>query len=164
VGFAIANHAGPVLSFLQVAVPISISLIALWISPRDRRPRLTLKARKGNWYVLKSVTQGEFIFMGVIEVYNVSSRANAIRGYKILGKREDGDWSEMETERCTVSDPEFGDADTFNRTPLTLAPYSGIEVKVQGIANKPQPYEMQVAIFVEDLFGKQYSLEVKAIS
>jgi len=34
----------------------------------------------------------------------------------------------------------------------------------KAFAKKPQPYEMQVAVIVEDLFGKQYSVEVKAVS
>jgi hypothetical protein len=161
----IARCAWPVLSFLKVAVPIAISLIALWISLRDRRPRLSLKARKGEWYVFKrAIAGGEFIFMGVIEAYNSSSRANAIRGYHFRIKQDDGNWRDMDSEHYTVSDPDFGDAHVFNQTPLTLGPYAGIEVKVQAIAKTPQPHEALVRITVEDLFGKKYSVEVKATS
>lgn len=51
-----------------------------------------------------------------------------------------------------------------NVTPLPIAPYSGAEVHVLGIVKMPQPYEVQVRIEVEDLFGKHYRIEVKAVS
>ena len=48
----------------------------------DRRVKLLLRPRKGDWCVLDRATNGrETIFRGIIEVYNQSSRPNAIRGY-----------------------------------------------------------------------------------
>jgi len=162
---ALAHQVGPLWSFFKVAVPVAISVIALWITLKDRRPRLRLKARKGKWCILRPATDGrEFIFSGIIEVYNVSARANAIRGYEMWGKRDNGHWEKMDSERYRMTVPDFADAEVFNHTPITLAPYSGIEVYVQGIAKMPQPYEMDVKVLVEDLFGKQYHVVVRAFS
>lgn len=45
----------------------------------DRRVRLLLRPRKGDWCVLDRATNGrETIFRGIIEIYNQSSRANAV--------------------------------------------------------------------------------------
>lgn len=160
----VTNQAGPVWSFLKVAIPIAISLIALWFSIKDRRPRLQLRARKGEWCVLKPAPdKKEFIFVGIVEVYNVSARANAIRAYQIWGKRG-GHWEKMETERYRVTVPDIAEAEVFNHTPLTLAPYSGIEAYIQSIGKMPQPYEMEVKVEVEDLFGKKYHVVVQAKS
>jgi len=160
----VAREAGPLLSFLKVAVPIVISVIALWISLRDRRPRLTLKARSGEeWYKLKPTEMKDQVaFIGIVEVYNVSSRANAIRDYRFLRKCEGG-WREMES--ALYSSP-LGDGskEISNPTPFTLAPYSGAEVRVLAFTPKPQPYEMEVMIEVADLFGKTYHVIVKAVS
>jgi hypothetical protein len=149
---------------LKTVVPIVISVIALWISLRDRRPRLTLKARSGGeWYKLKPTEMRDQVaFMGIIEVYNVSSRANAIRDYRFLCKCEGG-WREMESALYSspVGD---GSKEISNPTPFTLAPYSGAEVRVLAFTPKPQPYEMEVMIEVADLFGKTYHVIVKAVS
>ena len=66
--------------------------------------------------------------------------------------------------RCPL--PQRGEEPkVYNHTPLTLAPYSGAEALVQGNIKMPrQPYEMEVKVVVEDLFGKHYLLIVKASS
>jgi hypothetical protein len=161
---ALLGDAKPAWAFLKVVVPFVISLIALYFSVKDRRPRLQLRARKGEWCVLKpALDKKEFIFMGIVEVYNVSARANAIRAYEMHGKRN-GHWEKLESERYRVSDPDMGEAEVFNHTPLMLAPYSGMEVHVQAFGKMPQPYEMDVKVEVEDLFGKKYHATVKAKS
>ena len=142
-----------------------ISCIALYITLRDRRPRLTLRGRKGDWYTLtKAVSKSnELLFKGVVEVYNLSARANAIRGYGFWNLNTEGKWVPMESEiyHEWLQNESVGDR---NVTPLPLAPYSGAEVHVLAIMKMPQPYEIQVRIEVEDLFGKRHQVEVKAVS
>src|SRR5258708_1860564 len=78
---------------------LAISVIALFVALRDRRPRLFLSARKGDWAKLQVTQTGnDVIFQGIIEVYNRSSRANAIRDYAFSCKRENR-WETMESER-----------------------------------------------------------------
>jgi hypothetical protein len=149
---------------LKTVVPIVISVTALFISLRDRRPRLTLRSRKGDWCKLTgTVNKSEVMFRGLVEVYNVSGRANAIRGYEFWGRRDSGSWEKMESELYRES-AAGGPAEKSNQTPLTLAPYSGIEVDVLAFTKMPQPYQMQVRVEVEDLFGKRYRVDVTATS
>ena len=148
--------------FLPVA-SVVISVTALFVSLRDRRPRLALRSRKGDWYKLDdSLTGKELIFRGIVEAYNVSSRANAIRAYEFWCKREGGDWEKMESEFYTVESLVEGKDENVNVTPFTLAPYSGAELHVIAVGKTPKPNKMQVKIRVEDLFGKHYKLEVTA--
>jgi hypothetical protein len=80
---------------LRDVVPIVISLVALFISLRDRRPRLALRSRKGDWCKLRPIIADDAsLFVGIIEVYNISSRANAIQRYAFLGQRENEPWLE----------------------------------------------------------------------
>src|SRR6266446_5371222 len=139
---------------LKFIVPTVISCIALFVALRDRRPKLSLKSRKGEWCKLKpAMSGGEIIFFGIVEVYNASARANAIRDYAFWCKRDKG-WEKMDSERYRNSQS-IGALDTIcNKTPLSLAPYSGEEVHVMAFFKGPQPYEIQVKIEVEDLFGK----------
>ncbi len=61
---------------LKSLIPIVISFIALFVVLRDRRPRLTLRPRKGDWAKVSITHTGtEVIFRGIIEIYNTSSRA-----------------------------------------------------------------------------------------
>ena len=102
--------------------------------------------------------------MGMIEVYNASSRTNAIRDYRFWCRRKEGQWDLMEGEHYTNSEPETGEKEVCNGTPLTLAPYSGIQARVQAITKSPQPVEMEIRIEAEDLFGRTYRMEVLAKS
>jgi hypothetical protein len=143
-------------------VPILTAAGSLGIVIFDRRPRLKLRMRHGKWYLLKknTVNSGEVIFIGVVEVYNVSSRANAIREYSFFCREKDDDtWKGMESEQYTsTTTPEI-----FNQTPTTLQPYSGSEVKVQAIIRPARyPDELLVRVGIEDLFGHYKELEVKA--
>jgi len=114
------------------------------------------------------MSSGEVIFKGVVEVYNASSRANAIREYHFRCKLPDGTWKDMESERYKITAFRSGEGpdepETFNETPLSLAPYSGAELPVQAIVKLPRPYELPVAVEIEDLFGKTYCVHVTAIS
>jgi len=147
--------------------PIVLSIIALYVSLKDRPARLILKAREGNWYTLRQVNTSrgqEIMFEGIVEIYNASSRANAIRAYKVIGRPKDGVWSNMECEYSWNSPADGTKAVVCNETPLTLAPYSGAEARILAFARVPRPYEMNIRIEVEDLFGKQYSVGVTAYS
>ena len=98
-------------------------------------------------------------------MYNLSGRPNAIRGYVFWRKNGSGEWVSMESQNYKEKS---GDQTFINRnpTPVTLAPYSGAEIRVLAFATLPEltPYEMQVRIEIEDLFGKHYRIEVKAIT
>ena len=149
----------------ETPAPIVISLIALSVTFWDRRPRLLVRPRKGsthNPYKLCPTAQGGLAFLGGIEVYNLSGRPNAIRGYAFWQKNDDGAWIVMESQNYKESSED----ETFikrNETPVTVAPYSGTEVRVLAFASvKHRPSEMSVRIEVEDLFGKRYRIEVLA--
>jgi hypothetical protein len=150
----------------KTMLPIVISFVALVIVLYDRRAHLALRSRKGNWNTLQPTEdKSEVIFRGIVEVYNVSARANAIQDYEFWGKRVDGDWARMESQ--LYSDRANDEVRTqFNVTPLALAPYSGTELAVMAFTTMPQlqPFEMQIRVRVQDLFGKWYQAEVKALS
>jgi hypothetical protein len=149
---------------LKAIVPIVISLVALFIVLYDRRANLALTSRKGNWNTLRpTADKSEVIFKGIVEVYNVSARANAIQDYEFWGKRIDGDWEKMESELYKESIG--GELQTqSNVTPVALAPYSGTELAVMAFTKMPQPFEMQIRVRVQDLFGKWYQAEMRALS
>jgi hypothetical protein len=145
--------------FLKVFFPTAISLIALFVPLWDRRRRLVLRPRKGAWAKV-SVTQTgkDFTFKGLIEVYNLSSRSNAIRDYEFWCKREYS-WEKMESELYR----ELAKGELYNETPLALAPYSGSEVKVMAMGKIPVA-DMSVRVEIEDLSGKRYRIELPAFN
>jgi hypothetical protein len=151
-------------SLLKDVIPVVISFTALLFVIFDRRPRLKFKARSQAWYHLKpNVNKDCTVFYGIVEVYNVSARANAIRDYQIYWKKS-GSWEQMTIDRYTNIPQDGGKAEVYNHTPLVLPPYSGAEARVQGIVNVVIPPEMTIKVIVEDLFGKHYHVVVKAIS
>jgi hypothetical protein len=143
----------------KAVVPIIISAAALFFVLKDRHPKLEIRAKFGDWYKLRvTLTGAEIMFQGVIEVYNRSSRANAVRGYGFEYMDPDGKWKSMESEQYTNKEPSSseGAEEVLNRTALTIAPYSAIESWVQALAKMPRPKDgMQVRIRIEDLFGKR---------
>jgi hypothetical protein len=110
---------------------------------------------------------GEISFEGVIEVYNASSRANAIRDYEYLYQGPEGDWRPMDSEhyfhgeKLSKDDPPHTVRE-FNKTPISLAPFSATELNVQSLAKMKPPYELMIKTIVVDLFDKRYSVTVKA--
>jgi hypothetical protein len=53
----------------------------------------------------------------------------------------------------------------FNVTPLTIAPYSGIEVAIQAFIKGTHSLNvgyLPVVVTIEDVFGRRYSTQVKA--
>jgi hypothetical protein len=154
--------------FAKYGLGVLISGMALLFVLYDRRPWLTLRARKGEWYKLTPTMNGsEVIFRGVIEVYNRSNRSNAIRDYRFRCKLN-GKWREMESELYKnthrFGGPEEPEPEMANRTPFALSPYSGEQIHVQAIAKLPRPSELTIEIEVEDLFRKSYRVQVKATS
>ena len=149
-------------------VPTILSALALGYVIYDRRPHLTLKSRKGNWHTVDlgpGQNLRETRYEGIIEIYNRSSRANAIREYRFTCRDTDGTPLEMESELYSNTCATGGGVvkhEVFNQTPLPLAPYSGIEARLQAFAKMPMPDELSIDIEVEDLFGKRYSVRVIA--
>ena len=161
------------------AVSTVIALVALVISiasfayvSYDRRIKLVIRARKGDWYVLDpAIKQNETLLRGVLEIYNHSARPNTICGYRFWidnnGVREDleSEMVEIVEKQQTANPEEVREPQQFNVTPLTLAPYSGIEARIHAIIKGKhvllQEY-LPITIEVEDVFGKSYRAEVKA--
>jgi hypothetical protein len=143
-------------------IPTMLALAALWVSLKDRRPKLVLKARKGQWAsVNRTTNRDEIGFAAIIEVYNVSTRANAIRDYRFWTKDEDGKWIPMESERYELK---FNDDDkprVFNHTPLPILPNSGAEVEIEAFT--PLTRLRCVKVELEDLFEKRYSIELSIV-
>jgi hypothetical protein len=151
-------------NLLFKVLPIVMSVVALYVSLRDRRPKLLLQSRKScglNVYRLRHALTGRIAFMGGVEVYNRSARANAIRGYAFWCKNESGEWIPMESQNYHERSND-GSVEERNPTPVALPPYSGTEVKVMAFAEQTGANEMNVRIEIEDLFGKRYRIEVCA--
>jgi len=138
----------------------------------DRRVKLLLRPRKGAWCVLDRATNGrETIFQGIIEVYNHSSRPNAICSYRFW-TYNNGVHEDLESEMVSIgerSDPriqvEKEYKELFNVTPLTIPAYTGIEAHiyaiVRGVHTLPGNY-LPITVEIEDIHGKRYTAEVKA--
>lgn len=158
-------------SWLSPSISVAsfvLSVTALTISVRDRRPHLVVRPRKGDWAkFVVTHTDKDVMFKGVVEIYNRSSRANAIRDYAFWCKRETR-WEPMESERFKNihqrQRDQFGEIKekVSNVTPLALAPYSGIEAEVMAFTGLPPAHEIMIRIEVEDIFGKRYRTEVLA--
>jgi len=106
------------------------------------------------------------MFMGIIEVYNVSARSNAIRAYEFWYMNEHDKWEKMESEYFTEYERGERNKEVLksvsNPTGLTLPPFSAGEVRLMGFLKSRKPKNMQVKIEIEDMFGKRYKLQVKA--
>jgi hypothetical protein len=156
----VKNHAALVISVISLGISFAVAVISL----HDRRPRLKLRARRGEWCVLQSGTH--IMFAGVIEAYNLSNRASAIRDYFFWEQTASGNWLEMESERYEEAETQghlpTGTEQVSNRTPLTIAPYSGAELRLRAITSLPQARELRVRVEVEDIFGKRHRVEVVA--
>ena len=142
---------------------LMMSIIALYITLHDRRARLTLRARHGHWCVLESGTP--IMFAGIIEAYNLSSRATALQQYFFWEQTASGEWREMESEYYQETETQGGEriaSHASNTTPLTIAPYSGVELRLRAMTALSQPRSMRVRVEVEDIFGKRHRVEVTA--
>jgi hypothetical protein len=154
----------PYVAYISALLSLTALAVVLW----DRRPRLTLSAKKGRWItVSKSVPDG-WLLEGVIEAYNLSSRANTIRGYSLGMKDAGGNWVPLEWEqyalkkKSTRDDKPLETERTMNQTPLIVAPYSGVEVPFAAFTG-PGIIPREVKVEIMDLFGKRYSLEAPVV-
>lgn len=138
----------------------------------DRRVKLLLRPRKGEWCVLDRATNGrETIFQGIIEVYNHSSRPNAIRSYRYWIDNN-GVHEDLESEMVSIgecSDPripvEKEYKELFNVTPLPIPAYTGVEARiyaiVRGVHTLPGNH-LPITVEIEDIHGNCYTAVVKA--
>jgi len=151
-------------SFVKTFLPITVSATALAFVLHDRRAHLYLKEKRGKWCELDRnyLNKTEVIFTGIVEIYNASSRANAVREYQFFRHVSGDEWIPMDSEQYNGEQVTGRTPDIFNQTALTLAPFSATELKVQAFAKMDkQPHEMTVKIVIEDLFENSYSLKVK---
>jgi hypothetical protein len=100
------------------------------------------------------------MFSGVVEIYNLSSRATAVCSYQFWARRPDGEWQPIESERYEETDTTTGQTIIYNDTPITLAPYSGAGLFVRAFTTATQLHQMTIRIELEDLFGRHHRLEV----
>ena len=138
----------------------------------DRRVKLLLRPRKGDWCVLDLATnRRETIFRGIVEAYNHSSRPNAIRGYRFWIDNN-GVHEDLESEMAAIgeqNDPPLPDeqetSELFNVTPLPIPAYTGVEVRVyaivKGVHALPGNY-LPITVEIEDIHGKRYTAVVQA--
>jgi len=156
-----------------------ISVLALFFSIAsfayvnyDRRVKLLLRAREGDWCVLDRATNGrETIFQGIIEVYNHSSRPNAICAYRFWIDNN-GIHEDLESEMASISERNDGLApdgqetsNLFNVTPLPIPAYTGVEARiyaiVKGVHTLPGNH-LPITVEIEDIHGKRYAAQVNA--
>jgi hypothetical protein len=138
----------------------------------DRRVKLLLRPRKGDWCVLDRATNGrETIFRGIIEVYNQSSRPNAIRGYHFWvdnnGIHEDleSEMVQIGEQRVALEADEREASELFNVTPLSIPAYSGIEARIHAMVKGTHTLlgnHLPITVEIEDVHGKRYTAQVKA--
>jgi hypothetical protein len=138
----------------------------------DRRVKLLLSARKGDWCVLDRDTNGrETIFQGIIEVYNHSSRPNAICGYRFWIDNN-GIHEDLESEMASISERNDGLApdgqetsNLFNVTPLPIPAYTGVEARIYAIVKRVHTLpgnHLPITVEIEDIHGKRYAAQVNA--
>ncbi len=138
----------------------------------DRRVKLLLRPRKGDWCVLDRATNDrETIFRGIIEAYNHSSRPNAIRGYRFWIDNN-GVHEDLESEMAAIGErnnPPLPDeqetSELFNVTPLPIPAYTGVEVRLYAIVKSVHTLpgnHLPITVEIEDIHGKWYTAEVKA--
>jgi len=159
-------------SGIMPALALLFSMASFAYVNYDRRVKLLLRPRKGEWCVLDRATNGrETIFRGVIEAYNHSSRPNTIRGYRFWINNS-GVHEDLESEMAAIgerNDPPLPDEqeriELFNVTPLPIPAYTGVEVRVyaivKGVHTLPENH-LPITVEIEDIHGKRYTAVVDA--
>jgi len=154
----------PYLALTISIISLAVSFTVAAVNLRDRKSRLALRARRGDWCVVQSGTH--IIFAGVIEAYNLSSRPNTIQDYFFWEQTTNGEWHQMESEFYTETlrhgDQERTPEGISNRTPLAIGPYSGAELRLRAITSLSEARELRVRVEVEDIFRKRHRVEVIA--
>ena len=138
----------------------------------DRRVKLLLQPRKGNWCVLDRATNGrETIFQGIIEVYNHSARPNTICGYRYWIDNN-GVHEKLESEMVSIGEPidpslpdEEETKEWFNVTPLSIPAYTGVEARIYAMVKGTHYLNgdyLPITVEIEDIHGKRYTAVVNA--
>lgn len=147
------STASLVVAFFSLLVAVGSLVIVLY----DRRTMLLCRAREGEWMEVGRTVGGENLLRGVVEVYNRSTRPNVITSYRYFGHTSSDDWVALESERYTIG------TDIHNASPLTIPPYSGVEVRVACFIPAQQlPEITEVKAVIVDVHGHAFSFIVWA--
>ena len=133
------------------------AIITLVITLKDRKPRLTLFLKKGEW----SDVWEQYVFV-TFEVYNRSSRPNAIRQYEIVAIDREGKGTLLEDEEFSLHITSRGEkiVRVVNLSPFSIAPYSGALLHVGSkFQARNFPPNLTLNTKVTDLFGKTYETQ-----
>jgi hypothetical protein len=165
------KNGSSVFSLVIAFLALAISALSLGYVLYDRRSKLVVRARKGDWYVLDpALKENETLLRGVIEIYNHSARPNTVCGY-YFWIDNNGMHEELEGEMVELVEQEENAEDStaertrFNVTPLLLAPYAGVEARIHAIIKGKHVLlhdHLRVMVEVEDVFGKRSKTVVKA--
>jgi hypothetical protein len=150
------------MSFLNPSITISfislcLSALAVSIVVFDRRTKLLVRLREGKWIELSND-----MLLGVIEIYNRSTRPNAITSYKYEARDTEGKWVRLESERYELHNPDQGRLNAVhNETPLLIAPYSGVAVRIACFGTWDNfPQQLEIKLSIQDLFEKGYTIPI----
>lgn len=132
-------------------ISLAASVIAFSTTFYDRRRRIDIRFRKGQWLVLEGPAM-----LGHVEIYNASSRSNSVRAYHFSTRNVERKWVPLESERMEIGSV------IHNETPLVIPPYSGVAVPIGCFANWEEfPCKLAIMISVEDIFGRNYPAETE---
>jgi hypothetical protein len=138
----------------------------------DRRVKLILQSRKGDWCVLDRARNGrEMIFRGIVEIYNHSARSNAVCGYRFWIDNN-GIHEELESEMASIREKvvppgpdEQESSELFNVTPLPIPPYTGTEARIYAVVKNVHTLpgnHLPITVEIEDIHGNRYTAVVQA--
>lgn|GEM_PF-6819887 len=165
------KNSSSIFSVFIALVAVAISAVSLGYVLYDRRSKVVLRARKGDWYVLDpALKQNETLLRGVVEIYNHSARPNTVCGYRFWidnnGLHEDLESEMVEiVEQPENAESSGAEPTAFNVTPLLLAPYSGVEARIHAIIKGKHVLSLDhlpVTVEIEDVFGKRSNITVQA--
>ncbi len=165
------KNGSSIFSVFIALLAVAISAMSLGYVLYDRRSKVVLRARKGDWYVLDpALKQNETLFRGVIEIYNHSARPNTVCGYRFWidnnGLHENLESEMVEIgEQAENVDSSGAEPTAFNVTPLLLAPYAGVEARIHAIIKGKHVLlldDLPVTVEIEDVFGRRSKITVKA--
>jgi hypothetical protein len=131
------------------------AVVSLGINLRDRRVRLYFTRKRGDW----SGVLVRYVYV-TFEVYNRSSRPNALREYEIVATDRHGNRIPLSTEEFNLEGKDF--RRVMNPSPFAIPPYSGVLLHVGSRFDPDEfPPDPLLRITTKDLFGKKYVMEEK---
>ncbi|MEW5979778.1 MAG: hypothetical protein AB1898_28615 [Acidobacteriota bacterium] len=110
---------------------------------------LKFRQKRGAWFVKK-----DRMLLAYYEVYNPSSRPNAIRDYLLSYRTAEGLEIDLNTEECTL------DEQKGNLRPLCIPPYSGSQFIVAGLSDLSLSSVAKFQVTIIDLFEKKYEFKL----